>query len=82
MSLNVHDRPGVDHPCDTPDCDQVVNWRFERLTAAGFEAEQAATIAANHTFDLHALLALIDRGCPPPLAARIVAPIDVDEDGR
>jgi hypothetical protein len=26
--------------------------------------------------DLHELLVLVDRGCPPPLAARILAPLD------
>jgi hypothetical protein len=26
--------------------------------------------------DLHALLGLVDRGCPPDLAARILAPLD------
>jgi hypothetical protein len=26
--------------------------------------------------DVHALLELVDRGCPPVLAARIMAPLD------
>jgi hypothetical protein len=26
--------------------------------------------------DLHALIELVERGCPPPLAARILAPLD------
>jgi hypothetical protein len=26
--------------------------------------------------DLHALLELVDRGCPPALAARILAPLE------
>jgi hypothetical protein len=26
--------------------------------------------------DLHALIGLVERGCPPPLAARILAPLD------
>ena len=26
--------------------------------------------------DLHALIELVERGCPPPLAARIMAPLD------
>jgi hypothetical protein len=28
--------------------------------------------------DIHALLELVDRGCPPHLAARILAPLDCD----
>jgi hypothetical protein len=26
--------------------------------------------------DLHALIGLVERGCPPPLAARILAPLE------
>jgi hypothetical protein len=29
--------------------------------------------------DLHQLLELVDRGCPPELAVRILAPLDQDE---
>lgn len=32
-------------------------------------------LAADSRFDLHALLELVDRGCPPMLAVRIVAPL-------
>jgi hypothetical protein len=28
------------------------------------------------SFDLHALLELVDRGCAPDLAVRILAPLD------
>jgi hypothetical protein len=31
-------------------------------------------VAADPELDLHALLELVDRGCPPELAVRIVAP--------
>jgi hypothetical protein len=33
-------------------------------------------LAADGDVDLHDLLNLIDRGCPPHLAARILAPLD------
>jgi hypothetical protein len=52
------------------------DWRARRLTAAGFSADQAYELAANDGVDLHALLELIDRDCPPALAARITAPVD------
>jgi hypothetical protein len=82
MSTRIRGRlPVADRPCDTPECDQVRAWRFDRLIAAGFDPGQAATVAANPSFDLHAVLDLIDRGCPPPLAARIVAPLETGEDG-
>jgi hypothetical protein len=58
----------------------VVAWRTERLLAAGFEIELAESLAADGAVDLHALLELVDRGCPPELAARILAPLD--DEGR
>lgn len=54
----------------------VVSWRAERLRLAGFDAATAADLAADMHTDLHALLELVERGCPPPLAVRIVAPLD------
>jgi hypothetical protein len=48
---------------------------------AGFPLPLALELAATPGVDLHALLALLDRGCPPELAARILAPID-NADGR
>jgi hypothetical protein len=54
----------------------VVGWRHGRLVAAGFALDLAARLAGDCRIDLHAVLELIDRGCPPVLAARILAPID------
>jgi hypothetical protein len=51
-------------------------WRRRRLAAAGFDPELAARLAAEPAVDLHELLVLTDRGCPPPLAARILEPLD------
>ena len=59
--------------------DSVVAWRTTRLRHAGLSAPQAARIAANCAYDLHALLDLVDRGCPAELAARILAPLDEPE---
>jgi hypothetical protein len=59
----------------------VEAWRLRRLLDAGFPLPLALELAATPGVDLHALLALLDRGCPPELAARILAPID-DADGR
>ncbi len=55
--------------------DEVIRWRRGRLTASGFSLPLAAEIANNSRFDLHALIELVDRGCRPDLAARILAPI-------
>lgn len=54
----------------------MVSWRRRRLERAGFDASLADRLANDRRFDLHALLGLIDRGCPPELAARILAPLD------
>jgi hypothetical protein len=56
--------------------DAVCAWRREQLVAGGFERERAALLARDGRWDLHALLELVDRGCPPELAARILAPLD------
>ena len=56
----------------------VVRWRGGRLAAAGFAPDLAARLARDCRIDLHAVLELIDRGCPPALAARILAPLDED----
>lgn len=50
-------------------------WRCGRLVDAGFTRELAEQVAADPAFDLHALLQLVDRGCPPSLAVRILAPL-------
>jgi hypothetical protein len=54
----------------------MLPWRRSRLRGAGFDGPLAAELAADLRYDVHAILELIDRGCPPPLAARILAPID------
>jgi hypothetical protein len=51
-------------------------WRAACLRRGGCSAELAARLAEDRGYDLHALLELLDRGCPPPLAARILAPLD------
>jgi hypothetical protein len=53
----------------------VMRWRRQRLVEAGFEHDVAGELAADAAYDLHALLDLVDRGCPPELAARILAPL-------
>jgi hypothetical protein len=57
----------------------VIDWRRDQLLEAGFSPALAARIAGDRRWDVHALIELVERGCPPRLAARIVAPLD---DGR
>jgi hypothetical protein len=58
----------------------VVLWRRCRLLEAGFPERLALRLAAAPAGDVHALLPLVDRGCPPLLAARIRAPIGFETD--
>ena len=60
----------------TDDRAQWVRWRARRLLGAGFPSELATRLARADRVDLHRLLSLVDRGCPPDLAARILAPLD------
>jgi hypothetical protein len=55
---------------------EVVAWRRDRLAAAGFSAGLARALADDRRIDLHALIELTERGCPPETAARILAPLD------
>ena len=52
----------------------VYAWRRGLLREAGFDDDAAAELAEDAGYDLHALLELVDRGCPPHLARRIMAP--------
>jgi hypothetical protein len=63
-------------PCrrDGPPVD-VITWRRCRLLEAGFPPDLAEMLAGTPSVDLHALLQLVDRGCPPVLAARILSPL-------
>jgi hypothetical protein len=55
---------------------EVVSWRHHQLGEAGFEPRLAARLAHDAGYDLHALIGLVERGCPPELAVRILAPLE------
>jgi hypothetical protein len=54
----------------------IVAWRRAQLHKAGFDRKLAEELSRECGIDLHALIGLVERGCPPPLAARILAPLD------
>ena len=66
-------RPGPPPP---PPGIGLRDWRRRRLAAAGFAQDLAGALADEPAVDLHELLVLLDRGCPPALAARILAPLE------
>ena len=50
----------------------VFEWRVEALRRAGFDAEVSFDLAFNKEVDLHAAVRLVERGCPPATAVRIL----------
>jgi hypothetical protein len=52
--------------------ERVERWRMDELLRVGFDVEFAALIAAEPGVDLHAAIDMVERGCPPDLAARIL----------
>lgn len=55
--------------------DEVARWRQNQLAVSGFSSALAAEIANDSRYDLHALIELVERGCRPDLAVRILAPL-------
>lgn len=58
---------------------ELLTWRVRQLFGAGFPKPDAIKLAREQDVDLHALFELIDRGCPPELAARITAPLEREQ---
>jgi hypothetical protein len=56
--------------------DTVVDWRRRQLVQAGFGEALADRLSCDPRYDLHALIELAERGCPPALAVQILAPFD------
>ncbi len=59
---------------------QLVSWRRDQLVHDGFPPRLATRVARDERFDLHALIELVERGCPPELAVRILAPLETRAD--
>jgi hypothetical protein len=54
----------------------VASWRRDQLVHAGFALPDARRLARDPRYDLHSLLELVERGCSPELAMRILAALD------
>jgi hypothetical protein len=52
--------------------ERVERWRTEELLRVGFDVETATLLAAEPGVDLHTALDMVEHGCPPDLAARIL----------
>jgi hypothetical protein len=56
----------------------TITWRRSQLEQAGFSPPLAMRVACDSRYDLHRLLELLERGCSPELAVRILAPLEHD----
>ena len=52
--------------------ERIQRWRAGALERAGYGAEDAAELAGRSDVDLHLAVSLLERGCPPKLALRIL----------
>jgi len=55
---------------------QVTSWRRDQLAASGFPISLARQLATDDRYDLHLLIELVERGCRPDVAVRILAPLE------
>ncbi len=61
----------VDEYIET-EVERVERWRTDALVRAGFSTEEAASLAARTDVDLHSAIQMVERGCPPAVAVRIL----------
>lgn len=54
----------------------TIAWRERVLRDAGLAPELARGVAADDRYDLHGIIGLLERGCPPSLALDIAAPLE------
>jgi hypothetical protein len=52
--------------------DPVRRWRLYELIRAGYQATDALILSQRPEIDLHRAVELLERGCPPETALRIL----------
>ena len=57
---------------DETEREKVIRWRVEQLAKVGYSWPAAMVVAANTQIDLHAAVELVERGCNPDVAVRIL----------
>lgn len=66
-------------PATNQELQAVVQWRRAQLLRAGLPRSLAGRVARDERYDLHELTRLVEHGCAPALAVRILSPIEQDE---
>jgi hypothetical protein len=64
--------PATEIPISEPEHQRVERWRAEALERAGYAPAAAAELAARLDVDLHRAIKLVEDGCPPETALRIL----------
>ena len=59
-------------PVERQGRERVERWRTAELMRVGFAGDDAVALAARMDVDLHEAIELVQRGCPPDLAVRIL----------
>jgi len=52
--------------------ERVERWRAEVLEKVGYDPASAIELAVRADIDLHRAIQLVEQGCPPELAVRIL----------
>ncbi len=60
------------HEIIETELDRVERWRTAELMRVGFAGDDAVVLAGRMDVDLHEAIELVQRGCPPELAVRIL----------
>jgi hypothetical protein len=64
--------PATELHTEETESERVTRWRAERLERAGYATEVARELAERVDIDLHHAIQLVERGCSPEMAARIL----------
>jgi hypothetical protein len=62
----------AEHDIVETELERVERWRTAELMRVGFAGDDAVALAARLEVDLHQAIELVQRGCPPELAFRIL----------
>jgi hypothetical protein len=60
------------HILEDTEVERIQAWRAEELERAGYGTRAAGRLAARHDIDLHRAVGLVEQGCPPELAVKIL----------
>ena len=50
----------------------MLGWRYEELIRAGYPEREAMILADRTDVDLHRAVELLEHGCPPAIALRVL----------